>query len=147
MIEHPQYMGAMLGSSFPQMQTSVMSDDPRQSRADDSRFADGKPKAQNGGFSSFPLHSSGSKAFSSRQFVCWLGRDLWYPFWAMILFLVTLRTPHVSLSPGGCSPPWCFPCLKTFISISPAVFLGRLVPLNVNTFLIKKKRGVCVKLG
>lgn len=74
-------------------------------------------------------------------------RGSWYPFWAMILFLVTLRIPHVSLCPGGCPPPWCFPCLKTFVSISPTVFLGRLVPLNVNTFLIKQKRGVCVKLG
>lgn len=91
LIEHPQHMGAMPGGSFPQMQTSVISDDPRQSKAGDSHFADGKPKAQNGGFSSLSLHSSGSKAFSSRQFVCWLGRDLWYPFWAMIL--VTLRTP------------------------------------------------------
>lgn len=59
----------------------------------------------------------------------------------MIAFLVTLLTPHVSLPPG-CSPPQCFPCSVTFISISPTVLPGRLVPLDVTRVLIKKKRGL-----
>lgn len=140
LIECPQYARAMLGVSFLQMQTSMIPDDPRQSKADYSHFANGKTKVQNGCFSLFSLDASNSRAFSPKQFLCRLVRDLWHLFWAIIPFLVILLTSHVSLPPGGYYPPQCFPRLMTFISIFPTLSLGRLVPLDVNRLLIKKNK-------
>lgn len=151
LIECSQYARAMLGVSFLQMQTSMISDDPRQSKADYSHFANGKTKVQNGCLL-FSLDSSNSRAFSTKQFLCWLVRDLWHLFWAMVPFLVILLTSHVSLPPGGYYLPQCFPRLMTFVSIFPTVSLGRLVPLDVNRLLIKKGcicksgMGLCIQV-
>lgn len=45
-------------------------------------------------------------------------------------------SPHIypGLSPGGCSPPQCFPCSVTFTSIFKSVFLRTLVPQGVTRF-------------